>query len=62
MTVPARFKQQDITKALRGARAAGYVRVRVGIDVLGNMVIDASDGPAEVVDRRNPLDRLLDKG
>jgi len=61
MTAPARVKQVEITRAMRAARAAGYSRVRVGIDVLGNMVIDAFDGPAEEPGRRNPLDRLLSR-
>ncbi|AOH83650.1 hypothetical protein AWL63_06340 [Sphingomonas panacis] len=59
MTAPARFKQQDITRALRGARAAGFTRVRVGIDVTGNMVIDAADDSVELPAPANPLDRIL---
>lgn len=59
MTAPARFTQADVSRVLKGASGAGYSRVRVGIDVHGNIVVDASNdaGPAE---RRNPLDRLLD--
>ena len=58
MTAPARFTQSDITKAMKAARSAGFSHVRVGIDVLGNMVVDASDNtPAP--ERRNPLDRIL---
>lgn len=57
----ARFKQADVTRALKGARLAGYGRVRVGIDVTGNIVIDAGDELGEVIPvRRNPLDRFLD--
>lgn len=61
MTAVARFTQTDVTRAMKGARAAGFTRVRVGIDVTGNIVVDASDDPAPVGDgRRNPLDRLLE--
>lgn len=58
MTAPARIKQAEITRAMKGAKDAGFSRVRVIIDVLGNLVIDASDEPAVLVDA-NPLDRLL---
>lgn len=62
MTAPVRFKQSDITRAMRGAKAAGYGRVRVGIDVAGNIVIDAANDQAPLSDERaNPLDRLLSK-
>ena len=62
MTAPARFTKTDIKRAMQGAREAGFVRVRVGIDVLGNIVVDASDDPAALpMDRPNPLDRLLPK-
>lgn len=60
MTAPARFTKTDIKRALSGARESGFTRVRVGIDVNGNMVIDASDDPMMIVDTApNPLDRLL---
>ncbi|GAA0745000.1 hypothetical protein CA233_19070 [Sphingomonas sp. ABOLD] len=60
MTAPARFTKTDIKRALSGAREAGFARVRVGIDVNGNMVIDASDDPMTIVEATpNPLDRLL---
>jgi hypothetical protein len=63
MTTPSRIKQIEITRAMRAARAAGYGRVRVGIDVTGNLVIDAWDAPAEPTTMRaNPLDRLLPRG
>lgn len=60
MTAPARFTKTDIKRALSGAREAGYARVRVGIDVNGNIVIDASEDAALIAEERtNPLDRLL---
>lgn len=58
MTVPARIKQQDMTRILLGAKKAGFSRVRVGIDPHGNIVVEASDEVAEPA-RLNPLDRLL---
>lgn len=60
MTAPARFTQADIARAMKGARQAGFARVRVGIDAAGNLVVDASDEPAVIApDRGNPLDRIL---
>ncbi|SEM62144.1 hypothetical protein SAMN05192583_0861 [Sphingomonas gellani] len=61
MTVAARFKQEDIARAMKGARKAGYTRVRVGIDVAGNIVVEASDDPAPAAESvaANPLDRIL---
>ncbi|UYY77758.1 hypothetical protein [Sphingomonas sp. R1] len=60
MTAAARFRKADIKRALSGAREAGFARVRVGIDVNGNMVIDASDDPMMIVEKApNPLDRIL---
>lgn len=60
MTAPARFLQADITRAMKGAKEAGFSRVRIEIDPLGNMVIDASDEPMPNTLRPpNPLDRLL---
>lgn len=58
MTAPARIKQQDMTRIMKGARKAGFSRVRVAIDLRGNIVIEASDEVDEPV-RINPLDRLL---
>lgn len=60
MSAAARFTQQDITRVMKGAKAAGFARVRVGIDPSGHIVVDASDEP-EVLRpiRANPLDRLL---
>jgi hypothetical protein len=60
VTAPARFTKTDVTRAMKGARDAGFGHVRVAIDVHGNMVIDASDSPT-IVARANPLDRLLPK-
>lgn len=59
MTAPARFTQSDIARAMKGARSAGFERVRIGIDPTGNIVIDASNDDAPIV-RRSSLDRLLD--
>lgn len=60
MTAPARFKQSEVTRILRGAKAAGFERVRMGIDAAGNIVIDVANDPGEPGPVRiNPLDRLL---
>lgn len=55
-----RFTQADVARALRAARASGYPRVRLGIDVNGNIVIDVSQEAMLFPEERpNPLDRLL---
>lgn len=59
MGAPARFKQDDIKRVMAGAKAAGFSRVRLGIDPLGNIVVEASNDPGDVPERVNPLDRLL---
>jgi hypothetical protein len=58
MTARSRFNQTDITRAFKAAKSAGFTHVRVGIDVTGNIVVDASDAPIVKV-RENPLDKLL---
>lgn len=59
MTAPARFKQDDIKRAFAGAKAAGFSRVRIGIDAHGNIVVEASNDPGDAPVSVNPLDRLL---
>ena len=60
MTTPARFKQSDVTRALRGAREAGFTHIRLEIDLTGTMVIEVATDAGEVGrGRSNPLDRLL---
>ncbi|KQM64679.1 MULTISPECIES: hypothetical protein [unclassified Sphingomonas] len=44
---PARFTEQDVKRAMKGAKAAGFTRVRLHIDPLGNIVIDAGTEPME---------------
>ena len=39
MNAPARFKQSDITRALRGAQKAGLRVGRVEVDVFGKIII-----------------------
>ena len=58
MTAPARFTQSDIARAMKAAKSAGFSHVRGGIDVMGNIVVDASD-TTPALERRNPLDRIL---
>lgn len=58
MTAAARFKESDVTRALKGARKAGFTHVRVALDPFGNIVVDASQEP-NIATRNNPLDRLL---
>lgn len=51
------FKQQDLTRALRGARAAGFTVQRAEIDKSGKIVVTfAGEGPSSPPD---DLDREL---
>ena len=60
MTAPARFRQEDVTRIMKGAKKAGYARVRLSFDPLGNIVVDASNDVEESpAFRANPLDRIL---
>lgn len=42
MTAAARFKQSDVTRAAKGAKAAGIRIGRIEIDPLGRIVIEAA--------------------
>lgn len=53
---PCTFKQQDVTRALRGALAAGVEIQRVEIDKLGRIIVVTGSSPAAAVD---DLDREL---
>jgi hypothetical protein len=60
VTAPARFRQEDVTRIMRGARKAGFTRVRLAVDPLGNILVDASDEAEESsAFKANPLDRIL---
>ncbi|NKI99629.1 hypothetical protein [Novosphingobium sp. SG707] len=59
MSAPARFTQTDVTRAMKGARKAGFSAIRVVIEPGGNIVMEASEAPNEAITRRNPLDRVL---
>jgi hypothetical protein len=54
---PCTFKQQDVTRALRGAIAAGIAILRVEIDKAGKIVIVATDDIPQSSD--DELDREL---
>jgi hypothetical protein len=53
---PAIFRQSDITRAIRGALAAGVENVRVEIAKDGQLVIIATIAPAQTKDE-NEWDR-----
>lgn len=59
---PARFKTSDITRAFKGALAAGVERPRVEVDPTGTLVVRADDGPAVAAliteEERNPWDEI----
>lgn len=59
MNAPARFRQSDITRAMKGAMAAGARNIKVIIDPQGNIEITvASDAPA----KGDSMARLLARG
>ncbi len=53
MTAPARFKQSDVSRAIKGVKAAGAEIVRVEIDPSGKIIIHTDpkaandDGPSD---------------
>ncbi|KQM98748.1 hypothetical protein [Sphingomonas sp. Leaf25] len=59
MGTPARFTEGEVTRAAKGVRKAGFTRIRISIDPLGNIVIDAGMEPMEDRSRVNPLDILV---
>lgn len=44
---------------MKGAKAAGFTRVRLHIDPLGNIVVDAGMEPMDDRSRVNPLDIMI---
>ncbi len=52
------FQQRDVTRALRGAKAAGYEDVRVEFKPDGTMVVLAGK-LAQTEKPRNPFDDVL---
>jgi len=44
MTATARFKQSDVTRAAKGAKAAGIRIGRIEIDMRGNIIIEPFTG------------------
>ena len=59
MTAPARFKEIDVVRAMKGARKAGFTNVRVTIEPNGKIIMDAGDEVDSITTRANPLDRVL---
>jgi hypothetical protein len=57
---PAAFRQIDLTRALRAAKAAGIDIARIEIDPDGRIVIIAAGGPA-TANAGNALDTWLAK-
>jgi hypothetical protein len=53
------FKQGDVTKAVKGAIAAGLDIVRVEIDPTGRIVIQLANGGAKEQAAPDDLDREL---
>lgn len=56
MGAKARFTEAQITRALKGAKAAGYTRVRLRIDVDGTLTIEPSNEPMEDRSKVSALD------
>lgn len=57
MTAPARFRQADITRAIRAAKAAGAAEVRVEIEPGGKIII--MTGRAAAPESSNPWDEVI---
>jgi hypothetical protein len=57
---PAKFRQVDVTRALRAAKASGLEITRVEIDAEGKIVVVAGP-PREPVKQPSGLDRWLAK-
>lgn len=55
MTAPARFRQADVTRAIRAAQAAGVPSPKVEIEPSGKIVIYTESRPAND-DGPNPWD------
>jgi hypothetical protein len=58
---PLRFKQSDVTRAVKGAIAAGLDVVRIEIDHAGRIVILTAGAGAEEQPAPDDLDRELDE-
>lgn len=58
MTRPAIFTQGDVTKALKGVKAAGATPQRVEIDRFGKIVV-LLGSPAESRIEENDLERII---
>jgi hypothetical protein len=55
----SKFRQQDVTRALKGAIAAGVEIARVEIDPTGKIVIQLSSGEVKEQAAPDDLDREL---
>ena len=53
---PHTFKQTDLTRALKGARAAGIDVARVVIDRDGRIVVEMANGSGEAAIGQNEWD------
>ncbi len=59
MDFPSRFTKNDVTRAMKNAKAADFTRVRLHIDPLGNIVIGAGMEPMEDRSKVSALDRRM---
>jgi hypothetical protein len=55
---PCNFRQRDLTRAIKGARAAGIDVARIEIEKDGRIVL-VFDEPAQSNDKLNPWDTVL---
>ncbi|HEX7873963.1 MAG TPA: hypothetical protein VF475_13695 [Sphingobium sp.] len=62
MTAQARFRQADVTRAMKAAKRAGYPAVRIEIDRAGKITILASGEDAALpAPAANPWDEVYDQ-
>ncbi len=59
MGAVARFTENDVARALKGAKKAAFTRVRIHIDPLGNIVMDCGNEPMEDRSKVSALDRRM---
>ncbi len=62
MTRAAPFKQSSITKAVKGAKAAGFEVGKLEIGIDGRIVLWPGGPNAEADPSSNPWDKVLDDG
>ena len=56
---PVTFRQRDLTRAIKGAKAAGVGVTRVVIDKEGRIIVEMANGEGEIAAERNEWDEVM---